>query len=371
MADSSGRTDNDIIEMITGNACPRDFFRLLRQLELLLPQSSPIGIDGLPSEEIVQIRPEASFRFPPSAIARIETTNNKIIQFLMTITFFGLYGRYGTLPWHYTSRIIHQERPSLLDNRKPGYDLRAFLDIFNHRFASLFYRSGVKYRWPLTYRLHGRDETTKNFISFTGLKTLHLRDNLKIPDVALLRYAGLFTIPNSASSLATLLTDYLNMPVQIKQFEGEWLLIDETDRNQLSRQSVNNTIGRSFTIGKRIYSRQHRFRVVIGPARFDQFTSLLPDTKKFQQLVSLVRLRTGEAMKFDCAVKVDRRTVPKAAIGKNGVKVGRTFFLVSRIKQGPISCPVLKSELCTSAMSSENEAAEELGVEDEGRMHYV
>lgn len=371
MADSSGRTDNDVIEMVTGNACTSDFFRLLRQLELLLPQSSSVGIDGLPSQEVVRIRPEASFRFPPSAIAKVEPVNSNRLQFLMTITFFGLYGRYGTLPWHYTSRIIHQERPSLLDNRTLGYDLRAFLDIFNHRFASLFYRSGVKYRWPLTYRLHGQDETTKNFIAFTGLKTMHLRDNLKIPDVALLRYAGLFTIPNSASSLSALLTDYLKMPVQIKQFEGEWLLIDEADRNQLSHQSVNNTLGRSFTIGKRIFSRQHRFRIVIGPARFDQFTTLLPDTIKFQQLVSLVRLRTGAAMKFDCVIKVDRKTVPQATIGKNGVKIGRTFFLVSRNKKGPISCPVLKGEMCTSAAVRQSEAAIEQRAESEGRTHYV
>jgi type VI secretion system protein ImpH len=371
MADTSGRTDNDVIKLVTGNACTSDFFRLLRQLELLLPQSSSVGGDGLPSEETVHIRPDASFRFPPSAIAEIKPIENRRLQFLMTITFFGLYGRHGTLPWHYTSRIIHQERPSQSDNRKPGYDLRAFLDIFNHRFASLFYRSGIKYRWPLSFRLHGRDETTKNFIAFTGLKTLHLRDDQDLSDIALLRYAGLFTIPNSASSLAALLTDYLNMPVQIRQFEGEWLQIDDADRNQLGRGRVNNALGSSFTIGRRIFSRQHRFCIVIGPARFNQFTSLLPETKKFQQLVSLVRLRTGVAMKFDCAIKIDRKTVPQAGIGKKRVQIGRTFFLVSHSKQGPISCPVFKSETCTFAAVPQSEAAEAQGAETEERIHYV
>jgi type VI secretion system protein ImpH len=371
MADSSGRTDNDVIAMVTGNACSYDFFRILRQLELQLSQSSSIGGDELPTEEIVRIRPDASFRFPPSAIAEIKPINNTRLQFLMTITFFGLYGRYGTLPWHYTSRIIHQERPSQLDNRKPGYDLRAFLDIFNHRFASLFYRSGTKYRWPLTYRVNGQDETTKNFIAFTGLKTLNLKNSLGLSDVTMLRYAGLFTIPNSASSLTVLLTDYVNIPIQIRQFEGEWLQIDETDRNQLRRQNVNNALGRSFTIGRRIFSRQHRFRIVFGPVQFDQFISLLPGTKKMQQLVSLVRLRIGVAMKFDYTIQVDRKTVPKAAIGRKGSQLGRTFFLVSHNKQCPISSPIFRCESCTFATAPQSEVAETQGTENLMEEHYV
>jgi type VI secretion system protein ImpH len=364
MADTSGRTDNDVIEMVKGYACTYDFFRILRRLELQLSQSSSIGGDGLPTEEIVRIRPDASFRFPPSAITEIKPINSNRLQFLMTITFFGLYGRYGTLPWHYTSRIIHQERPSQLDNRKPGYDLRAFLDIFNNRFASLFYRSGTKYRWPLTYRIHGQDETTKNFSAFTGLKTLYLKDSLGLSDVTMLRYAGLFTIPNSASSLTVLLTDFINTPIQIRQFEGEWLQIDETDRNQLGRQKVNNALGRSFTIGRRIFSRQHRFRIIFGPVHFDQFISLLPGTKKMQEIVSLVRLRIGVAMKFDYAINVDRKTVPIAALGRKGVQLGRTFFLVSQNKQGPISCPIFRSETCTIAAVPPAEAAEVYGAEN-------
>jgi type VI secretion system protein ImpH len=365
MADTYGRTDNDVIEMVTGSACTSDFFRILRQLELQFAQSSSIGGDGLPSEEIVRIRPDASFRFPPSAIAEIKSINNNTrLQFLMTITFFGLYGRYGTLPWHYTSRIIHQERPSQLDNRKPSYDLRAFLDIFNHRFASLFYRSGTKYRWPLTYRVHGKDETTKNFLGFTGLKTMYLKDNLGLPDVTMLRYAGLFTIPNSASSLTILLTDFVNMPVRVKQFEGEWLQIDGADRNQIGRLKVNNGLGRSFTVGRRIFSRQHRFRIVFGPVHYDQFISLLPGTNRMQEIVSLVRLRIGVAMKFDYAINVDRKTVPKAAIGRRGVQLGRTFFLVSHNKQGPISSPIFRSETCTIAAVPPSEVAEVHGAEN-------
>lgn len=344
MADKNGRTGNDIIEAVLKNASRSDFFRIIRCLELMLPGGIPIGKNGPPSDEIVSIRPEASFRFAPGAIASVETDHKRKSPLVMIITFFGLYGRYGTLPWHYTSRIIHQEKPSIADTRYPDSGLRAFLDLFNHRFASLFYRAGVKYRWPLTFRTHGDDETTGNFVAFTGLKTFHTRNMLCIPDIALLRYAGLFTIPNSASSLTTLLSDFFNVPVQIRQFEGEWLETEESDQNTIGHRKANNCLGRSFTIGRRIFSRQHRFRIIIGPLKFDQFILYQPGQKKFRELLTLVRMRAGVSMKFDLALNVDRQSVPLAALGKNKVRLGRTFFLQSPHKQGPISWPTFKVE---------------------------
>ncbi len=348
MADTDGRTDSDMIKTVLNNdACTSDFFRLIRRLELSLPGVSQIGRDGPSVNEAVRIRPEASFRFQPRAIAKIEECTDSKSPFVMTITFFGLYGRNGTLPWHYTSRIIHQVQPSLSDIRYSGGGLREFLDILNHRFTSFFYRAGIKYRWPLVYRQHGEDEVTGNLIAFTGLKTLHTRNQCCIPDTALLRYAGLFTIPNSASSLTSLLTDFLNTTVKISQFEGEWLEIDESDRNKIGPRRGNSCLGQSFTIGRRIFSCQHKFRVVIGPISYDQFTGLLPGTKKFRELTMLVKMRSGITLKSEYALKVDRQTVPYTALGRKSAGLGRNFFLLSRNKQGPISCPVFKSETTT------------------------
>jgi type VI secretion system protein ImpH len=326
-----------------------------------------IGRDGPSVNEAVRIRPEASFRFQPAAIAQIEECADRKSPLVMTITFFGLYGRNGTLPWHYTSRIIHQLRPSITDIRYSGGGLREFLDILNHRFASFFYRAGIKYRWPLVFRRNGDDEITENLIAFTGMKTLFTRNRLCIPDIALLRYAGLFTIPNSASSLTSLLSDYLNTTVKVSQFEGEWLDIDVDDRNRIGGRRGSNQLGQSFTIGRRIFSRQHKFRIVIGPISFDQFTELLPDQKKFRELEMLVRMRSGITLKYDYAIKVDRQTIPQATLGRERVRLGRTFFLMSCKKQGPVSCPVLKSE--TSIQYPETIDLE--GAQAQGRLEYV
>lgn len=367
MADKDGRTGSHIIDAVLVEACNADFFRLIRRLELALPGAHQIGRDGPSVNEAVRIRPEASFRFAPGAIAKIEESTDSKFPLVMTITFLGLYGRNGTLPWHYTSRIIHQIRPSISDIRYSGGGLREFLDILNHRFASFFYRAGIKYRWPLVFRQHGEDEATGNLIAFTGLKTLHTRNKLCIPDTALLRYAGLFTVPNSASSLASLLSDFLKTTVKISQFEGEWLEIDAYDRNSIGSRSGNNRLGQSFTIGRRIYSRQHKFRIIIGPINFDQFTELLPGQKKFRELNMLVQMRSGITLKSEYALKVDRQTVPHAALGRKSAGLGRNFFLLSRNKQGPISCPVFKNESNTL----HPETIEMEGGQARGRLEYV
>lgn len=359
MADTNGRTGSDLIDALLGKARAFDFFRVIRQLELATSRTCAIGRDGTPAGEVVRIRPEASFRFPPGAIANITADDRECnLPLVMTITFFGLYGRFGTLPWHYTSRIIHQERPSLADINYPKSGLRPFLDIFNHRLASHFYRAGIKYRWPLSFRERGEDETSRNFVAFIGLGTLHVRDQLNVPDISLLRYAALFIVPNSASSLAVILSDFLGAPVHINQFKGEWLQVEEADRNRIGFRKGNNCLGQSFTIGQRIFSRQHRFRVVIGPVDFECYTSLFPDRERFKHLVTLVRLRTGAAMKFDFAIKVKRETVPHAALGRGTARLGRTFFLLSGKKHGPISSPIFKSDTPAIAGAQQPENAQ-------------
>ena len=61
----------------------------------------------------------------------------------MVTTFLGLTGPNGVLPSHYTTLLIERIRARI--------SLRDFLDLFNHRTASLFYRAWQKYRFPFTY----------------------------------------------------------------------------------------------------------------------------------------------------------------------------------------------------------------------------
>ncbi len=98
----------------------------------------------------------------------------------------GLTGPTGVLPYAYTELILERLRSK--DN-----SLASFLDIFNHRMISFFYRAWEKYRFPVTYALGEEDLFTHHLLDLVGLGTPGLRGTAgggRRGPVALRRAAG-------------------------------------------------------------------------------------------------------------------------------------------------------------------------------------
>src|SRR5262249_36542598 len=156
----------------------------------------------------------------------------------MTVAFLGLTGPSGVLPRHYTELLLRMEREA---NGSEKRALRAWLDLFNHRLISLFYRAWEKYRFYVAYERGehaGRepDAFTQVLFSLAGLGVPKLRGRLRvvtpegpgertvarIDDLALLHYSGyLAQRPRCATSLEALLGDYFGLAVRVEQFRGQ------------------------------------------------------------------------------------------------------------------------------------------------------
>ena len=286
-----------------------------------------MGYDANPSEEVLRFIPDASFLFPSSAISNITfQKEDSISPLVMNTSFFSLYGRHGALPWHYTTRIHLQER---LKNKS----FRGFIDIFNHRLLSLFYRAGVKYRIPQQFSNEKHGRIKEFFPAFLGLSTNHIKnklDNIGIPDITLLRYAGLFTQPHSAISLKIILSGFFKEPVNIEQFKGEWISIEESDRNKIGRNGSNNSLGQTFSIGKRIWSIQHKFRITVGPVDFKGYLSFIQDKRKFNVLKEITRLFCSPSLSFDIKIIIKDKNIPGMTLGQKNTEVGKSIWLISR-----------------------------------------
>jgi type VI secretion system protein ImpH len=312
-----------------------DFFQAVRVLSRLDPSRRPVGQAGPPRDEVVRFRAHLACDFPPSSIYDLQPPSRDLTAPLMTVTFFGLYGPSGILPRHYTDYLFRLQREAKGQDK---HALRAWLDLFNHRLISLFYRAWEKYRFPLAYESGAfaqpePDPFTRAVFSLVGLGMPPLRDRLRvacrervggrtrervlarIDDLAVLYYAGLLARrPRSAVGLRQILEDFFDLPVQVQQFHGRWMAFEESSRWGLGE--ANSRLGVDAVAGERVFDVQSKLRLRIGPLAREQFDEFLPDKspspkrKAMFLLTHLARLYLGPAVDFDVQVVLRAQDVP-------------------------------------------------------------
>ncbi len=325
----------NIADRLYAEGCAFDFFQAVRVLARLDPARQPVGQAGSPREEVVRFRAHLSLTFPAGAVDEVVPPTNELPAPLMTVTFFGLTGPSGVLPRHYTEHLIRQEREGKGTEK---HAFRAWLDLFNHRLISLFYRAWEKYRFYLAYERGAYagpepDPFTNGVFSLIGLGMAPLRGRLRvacreeedgrprervlarIDDLALLYYGGLLAQrPRSAVGLQAILEDFFGLPVRVQQFHGRWMVFDAAGQSRLGE--ANCGLGADLTAGERVYDVQSKVRLRVGPlprARFDGFLpdrAPVPERKALFLMVQLARLYLGPELDFDVQVVLRAADVP-------------------------------------------------------------
>jgi type VI secretion system protein ImpH len=331
-----------------------DFFQAVRLLQRIDPARKPVGRAGAPREEVVRIRAHLSLNFPASSVYEVLPAGEGGPTPLMAVTFMGLTGPSGILPRHYTELLLRLDREARGPER---HALRAWLDLFNHRLVSLFYRAWEKYRFPLAYE---RGETfgaepdpfTRCLFSFVGLGMRPLRGRLRvekvvgeerpdvlarIDDLALLHYSGLLAQRHRpAVGLRALLADYFGLPLEVQQFRGQWLRLDASNRSRLG--GANALLGVNLVAGERVWDVQSKVRLRLGALRRPRFDSFLPDRapvaerKAFFLLCHLTRLYLGMDFDFDVQLVLCAADVPECRLddrGGLGTRLGWNTWLCS------------------------------------------
>jgi type VI secretion system protein ImpH len=315
-----------------------DFFQAVRLLERLGgPRRVPVGRRGPPAAEVVRFRAHQSLHFPASAIYSVEPPTAAQAMPVLVATFMGLTGPSGVLPRHYTELLLRLARDS--KGAEKGA-LAAWFDLFNHRLISLFYRAWEKYHFTIAHErgehfAREPDAFTQTLFSLVGLGLSPLRRRLhvvipdsalqpgqervlaRIDDLTLLHYSGFFAHrPRCASSLQALLQDYFGLPVEVRQFQGQWLLLDEANRTRLGAAEGNSVLALSAVAGDRVWDVQGKFRIRLGPLRLRQFDEFLPQRspvaarKSLFVLSHLVRLYVGAELDFEVQLVLAAADVP-------------------------------------------------------------
>ncbi len=298
-----------------------DFFQAVRLLgKLDQSDESRIGTDSPASSEPVRFRSDPSLRFPSSDISGNRVTPGQPILEMM-VSFFGLTGPAGVLPDYYTRLLSDTAR----DGNSSMHD---FLDLFNHRLVSMFYRAWEKYRaevgWEGAQQLGVADDFTNSLFSIVGLESPSARKRLRFEESTLAFYCGhLASHSRGSHDLESLLSDYFDVPVRLQQFCARWLYLQDEDTSQLPAAGSNAegrflTLGQDFVLGNRIRDIQSKFRLRIGPVSYQQFLRFLPIGDACQSLTDLVLLYAGNDQDFDLQPVLVAEEVPIMRLASDG-----------------------------------------------------
>jgi len=327
MAGQSGDSDRPLDSLLFDEAPQFDFFQAVRLLERIYPGRRAVGGGGPPSTEVVRFRARTSLEFPASQIYDVsrETPEGSPEPPQMVINFFGLTGPSAVLPTPYTELLV--ERVRYKDTA-----LRDFLDLFNHRMASLFYRAWERSRFPVAYERGGDNPFTQYLLDLVGMGTGGLRNRLGIRDEGVLFYAGLIAQrPHSATAIELILEDYFGVPESLQQFSGQWLDIDEASLTRVG--TANSELGLNVIVGTRFWDHQSRFRVRLGPLDFEHFRAFLPTGSAFGPAANLVRWLAGMEFDFDIQLVLKAMEVPRCQLITTGGDIpmlGWTTWLKTR-----------------------------------------
>lgn len=328
-----------------------------RMLRDETPAMHVVGYDDPPVQELLRFRVLPSHSFPVGELAGVRSLGDEASdaaspRFEMVVTFFGLTGPHGVLPHHYTQLLIDRIRQS-------DHALRDFLDLFHHRLLSLYHRAWKKYRFDIGYeqkawQVRGRerqgpvrDESRlplfdRCLLSLVGLGTGGLSRRLDVHDEVLLYYAGLFAQrPPNASALARMLADYLGWPVEVQQFQGQWLYLEPADQTAMASraepQGLNARLGVDTIVGERVWSVQDKFRLRLGPVPYALFCRFMPNGDLLRPLAQLTRTFVGPEFDFDVQPVLSAPDVPATQLETDAAtppRLGWNTWLLSRPAAG-------------------------------------
>lgn len=285
------------------------FFQSVRLLQQAHDDCVPVGAGDDPAREAIRFRGHVSLAFPASDVHEVRESRGKLE---MVVAFMGAANpaSFGSLPMPYSEFVLSLARDT-------GSALREFIDLFDHRLVSLYYRAWEKNHFPIVYertKSRGSSLFEEMVLSLAGMNAPSLRQKLVVDDRALLaRVHAVGARGISAMALADLIQDYFGVPAAIVQFVPSWYSIEDSEISRLGRQSCH--LGEDTCLGSRARMAQSRFRVRLGPLDWPQMADFLPCGVAYPALCELCTLTAGPQFDFDLDLRLAPECAPPLRLG--------------------------------------------------------
>ena len=296
-----------------------DFYQTLRRLECLHADKPRWGRGLRPVDEPIRLGQDADLSFAPAPLASFDTSPQGVPR--LRVRLFGLFGPNGPLPIHLTEYARERQRVA-------DHTFSRFLDIFHHRFLALFYRAWAQTQ-PHVNRDRPRDDRFAGYVgSFIAMATPPVRDRDAVPDLARCFHVGsLIRHVRNVEGLTQILQHFFRIRVQVEEFVGHWMVLSTRELTRLG--AANAALGAGAVAGRRVWDRQHKFRIALGPLSLKEYESFLPGGTPLGQLVDWVRTYFCFELDWDVRLLLKKKEVPALMLGR-GQRLGWTTWLGRR-----------------------------------------
>lgn len=333
--------DLGVIDQLLTEPYRAEFFQAVSVIELWLRQN---GVEhGKPLLDYLRFPNRMSLAFPPSQIDALAPEadapirnaeallaalrDQRLRHIHITPAFTGLLGSNGVLPLRYTQRIADHEH----DTGDGGP--RAFLDLLANRSTSLLYQAWSKHRPECMRDTEGKDSLLPILLALAGLRPRtqdEREDYAGIDEETAGFYAAQFgKRAISGGVIAGVLSEYFAVPFELEQFVGCWRQLAPEHQAQLGVRNTNLGVG--MVLGTRVYCRDMRVRVRIGPLDKEAFERFIPGASGMKALNKMLGMFCGAGLTFEVRVvlrKEDVRGMKLSASG--GPRLGIDAFLLNQ-----------------------------------------
>jgi type VI secretion system protein ImpH len=293
-----------------------DLFNALRRAERENATKPRVGDALTLAGEFVIVAQNPYMEFPASTLEGAEIDSSGRLR--LVARFLGMFGPQGALPLATT-----EETYSWLLERDDAFV--RFVDLFQRRFLSLFFRAWADPR-PIAQNDRPDADRFRTYIgSMIGVGTEPYRKADSLSDFAKMEFAGLLAPKaKSASRLRSLIAGMFDVKVEIDEFVGSWLKFDENECSRLgARQS---RVGRDCILGASSFSVSDKFRVRVFVKNFAQYERFLPGSDLARQIGDAVFLFLGEEFDWDMELAILAGEITAVRLGQ-GVKLGWTSWM--------------------------------------------
>jgi type VI secretion system protein ImpH len=299
----------------------REVWRIERQIRSDRSAYHRVGHDGWPSQELVRFRTSQHLGFAGRDVVQAEghRKDDGYLASDLTVNTLGLTGARGALPAHYTELVLAQ-----LKARAPA--LRDFLDLFNHRLLSLFYRSWEKTQPAVHQERNEEDPFSVILKALTGARA----------DWEIYYGAAIGRGARSAAAVAAILKDLTGMPVEIRTLQGGWEALASEDQSQLPGPGLpggrHARLGQAM-LGSRVWIADQKAEIIFYPGDSEQLLSLLPNGSFSSAVAHIVRRLVGGQIQLKYKLVVAAFDLTGVRLGRQG-SLGGNSFINARQRDG-------------------------------------